>query len=152
MVAVWLGCGTLAAVVGWLGRPHGYPGGPATALAAGLCGAFLGGAFVILTAGRRGALPAVSVYGASVGAIMMLDLAERASGSIGGQARSLPMAWLWSWACLLDPLLLAALIGITLGAKVHSPALGLLVGVAAMPLLYWRRNRGMIAVRRWRRG
>jgi hypothetical protein len=152
MVAAWLGCGTLAAIVAWSGRPDAYPGGPATALAAGLCGGFLGGAFVILVARRHGVLPAMSVYGASVGAIVMLDLAERASGSIGGPARSFPMAWLWSWACLLEPLLLAALIGITLGAKAHSPALGLLIGVAAMPLLYWQRNRGMIAVRKGRRG
>ena len=152
MVAGWLGCGTLAAIVAWSGRPHAYPGGRATALAAGLCGGFLGGAFVILVARRHGVLPAMSVYGASVGALVMLDLAERASGSIGGPAGTLPMAWLWSWACLLEPLLLAALIGMTLGAKAHSPALGLLVGVAAMPLLYWQRNRAMLAVRRWRRG
>lgn len=150
MVAAWLGCGTLAAIIAWAGRPHAYPGGPATALAAALCGGFLGGAFVILLARRHGVFPAISVYGASVGAIVMLDLAERASGSIDGPPRSLPMAWLWYWACLIAPLLLAALVGITLGARAHSPALGLLIGVAAMPLLYWQRNRGLIARRRWR--
>ena len=150
MVAAWLGCGTLAATVAWLGRPHAYPGGRATGLAAGLCGGFLGGAFVILVARRHGVLPLISVYGATVGAIVMLDLAQWASGSIGGPARSLAMAWLWSWACLIDPLLLAALIGITLAARVHSPPLGLLIGVAAMPLLYWQRDRGMAARRRWR--
>lgn len=150
MVAAWLGCGTLAATVAWSGQPNRYPGGRATALAAGLCGGFLGGAFVILVARRHGVLPLISVYGASVGAIVMLDLAERASGSVEGPARNLRMAWAWSWACLIDPLLLGALIGITLGARLHSPPLGLLIGVAAMPLLYWQRNRGMIALRRWR--
>ena len=152
MVAAWLGCGILAAIIAWSGRSHGYPSGPGTALAAGLCGGFLGGALMILTAGRRGALPAMSVYGASVGAVVMLDLAERISGRIEGAGPNRLMAWLWSWLCLLDPLLLAAAIGITLGARVHSPPLGLLVGVAAMPLLYWPRNRGMIGGRRWRRG
>jgi len=150
MVAAWLGCGTLAAMVAWSGRPHAYPGGRATALAAGLCGGFLGGALVILVARRHGVLPVMSVYGASVGAIVMLDLAERVSGSIAGPARSRSMAWLWSWACLLDPLLLATLIGATLGARVHSPPLGLLIGVAAMPLLYSQRNRRMIRGRIWR--
>jgi hypothetical protein len=149
MVVAWLGCGTLAAIVAWSGRPHAYPGGRATGLAAGLCGGFLGGAFVILVARRHGVLPLISVYGATVGAIVMLDLAQWASGSIG-VARSLRMAWLWSWVCLIDPLLLAALIGITLGARTRSPALGVLIGVAAMPLLYWRRNHGMIGRRRWR--
>jgi hypothetical protein len=80
MVAAWLGCGTLAAIIACSGRPHAYPGGPATTLAAALCGGFLGGAFVILLARRHGVFPAISVYGASVGAIVMLDLAERASG------------------------------------------------------------------------
>jgi hypothetical protein len=150
MVAAWLGCGTVAATVAWSGRPHAYHGGRATALAAGLCGGFLGGAFVILVARRHGVLPLISVYGATVGAIVMLDLAQWASGSAEGPAGSIPMGWLWSWACLIGPLLLAALIGITLGARTRSPALGVLIGVAAMPLLYWQRNRGTIGRRKWR--
>jgi uncharacterized membrane protein YeaQ/YmgE (transglycosylase-associated protein family) len=150
MVEVWLGCGILAALVAWSAHPPGYPGGLATALVAGLCGGFLGGAFVILTAGRHGALPAMSVFGASVGAIVLLDLAERTSGSAESPPRRLPMAWLWSWACLIAPLLLAVLIGIALGARAHSPPLGLLIGIAAMPLLYWQRDRGVIGGRRWR--
>jgi uncharacterized membrane protein YeaQ/YmgE (transglycosylase-associated protein family) len=151
MVAAWLACGLLACAIAWSARAHAYPGGPATALAAGLCGGFLGGAFVILIAGRHGALPALSVYGAAVGAIVLLDLAERASGAASEPPRTAALEWLWSWAVMLEPLMLAAIVGLTFGAAAGSAPLGVLAGLASILLLYGHRNYGNLAVRRWRR-
>ena len=150
-VAIWLGCGILAAAIAWLARPDGYRGGPATALAAGLCGGFLGGALVILIAGDRGLRPALSVYGAAVGAVVLLDLAERTSGSAGGSPGNATLAWLWSCACLLDPLLLAAIVGATIGAATESVPVGALAGLVTVLLFSWQRNHGTVVTRGWRR-
>src|SRR5664279_5282109 len=111
-VAAWIACGALAAATAWLARPYSYPGGPATAAATGLSGGFFSGDAVIILGGDH-ALPALSIYGAAVGAIVALDLAARTSVTPDGPPRSHTLARLWSWAILADPVLLAALIGIT---------------------------------------
>ena len=144
-VAAWIACGALAAATAWLARPYSYPGGPASAAATGMFGGFLGGETVIMTAG---ALPALSIYGAAVGAIVLLDLAERTSRTQDGPPRSETLARLWSWAILVDPVLLAALIGITLAVTADSPLLGTLVAVATICLIYWQRNHGTYLPRR----
>jgi uncharacterized membrane protein YeaQ/YmgE (transglycosylase-associated protein family) len=150
-VAAWLGSGLLVSAIAWMARPGGYPAGPATAVAAGLCGGFLGGAGVILVDGSGDTLRAVSVCGAAVGAIVMLDVAERASGSAQAAPRSTTLARLWTWACLLDPLLLAGIVGISLGAASGSPPIGVLAGAVVVLLFYWQRNSGLVPTRRWRR-
>jgi uncharacterized membrane protein YeaQ/YmgE (transglycosylase-associated protein family) len=149
--AIWLGCGLVAGAIAWLARPDGYRGGPATALTAGLCGGFLGGALVILIAGEDGLRPALSVYGAAVGAIALLDLAERTSGSAGGSPRDTTLAWLWACACRLDPLLLAATVGATIGAATESAPVGALAGLATVLLCYRQPNHGAMVTRGRRR-
>lgn len=151
IVAVWLACGALAAALAWSARPDSYPGGRAVALAAGLCGGFLGGAMVILIDGSHGPRPSLSVFGAAARAILLLDLAERTSGSRGGPARSATLAWLWSWALLLDPLLLVVVIAATAGAAADSVVIGVLSGLAIVLVMYWQRNYGTFLLRRWRR-
>ena len=133
--AAWLVCGALAAAMAWYARPQRYPGGPATACASGLCGGFLGGAAVILIAGRDGLLPALSIYGALVGAITLLSLVERASGGHVQQPRHATLARLWSWTLRLDPMLLAILAAATAGTASNSPIAGILSGAGALALM-----------------
>lgn len=68
-VGAWLACGGFAAALAWLGRPDASADGPATTLAASLCGGFLGGALVVLIAGDEGVFASLSVCAAAVGAI-----------------------------------------------------------------------------------
>lgn len=150
-VPAWLACGALAAALAWSAQPQRYPGGPLSALAAGLSGGFLGGAFVILIAGRHGALLPFSVYGAAVGATVLLDLSERTSTPGQESPGAGTLAWLWSWALLLDPVLLAILIGATTGSALHSPLLGTLASLASILLIAWQRHHGAPLLRRWRR-
>jgi uncharacterized membrane protein YeaQ/YmgE (transglycosylase-associated protein family) len=150
-IGIWLACGTLASAVAWSARAQSYPGGPLSAVAAGVSGGFLGGALVTLIAGSKGLLSSLSVYGAIVGAIIVLDLAERTSGSLAGAPRTSTIAWLWSWALLLDPLLLALMVAATVGARVASVLIGTLAGLLIILAMYWQRNHGALLVRTWRR-
>jgi uncharacterized membrane protein YeaQ/YmgE (transglycosylase-associated protein family) len=148
--AAWVACGTLAAAMAWYARPQRYPGGPATACAAGSCGGFLGGAAVILIAGRDGLVPALSIYGALVGAITLLDLTERASGGHVQQPRHATLAGLWSRMVQLDPVLLTILAAATAGTASNSPLAGILSGAGVLALTSCQRNRTAFLTRRSR--
>jgi uncharacterized membrane protein YeaQ/YmgE (transglycosylase-associated protein family) len=116
------------------------PSGAATALATGLCGGFLGGALVVLMVGSHGALRLLSFYGSLVGATVLLDLAET-SGDWSSQTDRQPLlAALWSWACLLDPFLLASVTGATTSMASDPLPLGGLASAGASVLFYAYRN------------
>jgi uncharacterized membrane protein YeaQ/YmgE (transglycosylase-associated protein family) len=145
--AVWVACGALAAVIAWYARPHRYPGGPATAFAAGLCGGFLGGAAVILIAGRDALPSALSIYGALVGTITLLDLTERASSAPVQQPGHPTLAGLWSWTLRFDPALLAILAAATTGTAFDSPLAGIISGAGALALTSGQRHRAAFLTR-----
>lgn len=134
LVAAWLLCGALAAVAAWFGQPHGS-GGRMTAGAIGLSGAFLGGEFVMMVVGH----PGLSIVGATAGAVGMLDLQEHHRG-LGRRPRKESFSRPWSWVSLLWPVLLAGLIGTTLGLIADSTVLGTLIAVATMVAMYQGRR------------
>ena len=150
-VVAWLACGAVVTTAASLSRPASAPGWPATAFAVGLCGGFLGGALVALIAGRHGALPALSVPGAAVGAVLLLDLAERASGVRSRPARDATIARAWPWVCRRDALLLAAVAGFTASVAANDALPGVVASLATVSLAYAQRGVETHRVRRWHR-
>ncbi len=104
-VGAWLWCGLFAAALAWLGRPATGSVGPATTVAAGLCGGFLGGAVVTLITGDRGLFSTLSVCTAAAGATVMIVLVQRASGVAIHPPTPRTAALVPIWTILADPLL-----------------------------------------------
>lgn len=146
-VAAWLGCGVFAAALAWLGHPDAYPDGPAIALAASLCGSFLGGALVTLVAGDGGVLATLSVCAATAGAIAMLALAQRASGATVVAPIPRSASGVEAWSFVADPVLATAVLGLAVSDVTHSRARGVLAGVVVVVLFYHPRV-GLAMLRR----
>lgn len=145
-VGAWLACGGFAAALAWLGRPDASADGPATTLAASLCGGFLAGALVVLIAGDEGVFVTLSVCAAAVGAIAMLALAQRASGASITPPTPRSASRVWAWTRAANPVLAAAVIALAISDVVQSQARGVLAGVVVVVLFY--HPRAGLALRR----
>lgn len=140
--AAWLGCGGLVATVAWVARPDGLSSG-AVAATSGLCGGLLGGASAALFLRAGIVSAALSMCAAVVGAIVVLNLTVRTS-TTGSEpsSRNRALAWVWSWACLLESLLVSTIIGVTAGVATKAPTIGVLAALAAMLAIYWQAKFG----------